>query len=167
MQKKLIIAGILILVVLGGYFLLRLDNNTPRERISENIVAQKGLSILEASAAYSEFVKKGGSLKCITKSSENGGEANAIVYISNRMAREEVTIHIYQNFSMDATVIVRDGYMYSWDPSTKNGGRTKMPESSEIYPFSQINSTGSYDCEPWEADASMFDLPKDVIFKQD
>jgi hypothetical protein len=171
-------------VVLGGiyYFFLRVDSvetTTGLEDAGSIDVSEGDLfGTMPADEsgkkmAFSEFLKQGGSYKCEVNQYVNEMETKGTTYINDGMIRGEYNTKV-QNMNVDSTMIVRDGYTYSWTsvmPTT--GFKAKVAEvvggdavagPSGQYSFN-ATQIGDYNCEAWTADASKFTIPTNITFK--
>lgn len=123
--------------------------------------------------AFSEFIKQGGAYKCTVSQLVEGIATKGVTYIDGTMIRGEYTTNA-QGMSVDSTLIVRDGYTYTWTSmapgmgfkakAQEGTGETNTPTSAS-YSFN-AEQIGDYDCQPWSADASLFALPKDVTWTE-
>lgn len=123
--------------------------------------------------AFSEFIKQGGAYKCTVNQLVEGIETKGVTYIDGKMIRGEYTTNT-QGMSVGSTLIVRDGYTYTWTSMApgmgfkakvvEGTGDTNAPTSAS-YSFN-AEQIGEYDCQSWSVDASMFALPKDVTWTE-
>lgn len=124
--------------------------------------------------AFSEFIKQGGSYKCTVRQDVGGVQTEGTTYMSGGMIRGEYSTKV-QGMDVNSTMIVRDGYTYSWTSMMPNTGfkvkvaanatgDTSAPTSGS-YSFN-AEQIGDYNCEAWTADASKFTLPSGVTFQE-
>lgn len=166
-------------VIFGGYSLINSDRN---DDLKENQVMETGGSDNEESAmvregkkmAFSQFLKEGGSYKCTVNQSIGGIQTNGTTYINDGMIRGEYSTEM-QDVNIDSTMIVRDGFTYTWSSAMPLFGfKAKVIENAPIdtsasfsakYSFN-AEQIGDYDCQPWTVDASKFVIPSSVTFKE-
>ena len=120
---------------------------------------------------FTEFMKKGGSYKCTVTQTVASMTSNGTVYIHDSLIKGNFSTRI-QGQTIDASMIARDGYVYSWTTlSAGKGFKVKMtdtsrgalPTSTSTYSWNG-EQIGEYDCQPWVADDSLFELPASVTF---
>ncbi len=176
MSKIMIWVVIGVVVVVGGYSLI--SNSKLSEKNEEVVNSTLSEPTEEATSgkkmAFSEFIKNGGSYKCTVNQSVNGTDTVGTTYIDGGMIRGEYNTKV-QNLNVDSTLIVRDGYTYTWTSMTPNMGfKAKVVESiggdidagmSGQYSFN-AEQIGDYNCEAWSSDASKFALPAGVTFNE-
>jgi hypothetical protein len=123
--------------------------------------------------AFSEFLKEGGTYKCTVHQYVNDTDTTGTAYIHDGMIRGEYATSV-QGRSIEATVIVRDGYAHSWTSMAPTMGfRSKVETDPETgatgttgtYSYN-TDQIGDYDCQPWTADSSKFELPAGVTFRE-
>lgn len=122
--------------------------------------------------AFSEFIKKGGSYKCVVTQTVATMTTNGVVYLDNGKVKAEFAVSVAGQ-SLSTSMIIRDGYSYTWTSNSPTKGfKTKIatggqgdsstgPKGTITWDGSQI---GDYSCEEWTAEASMFEIPKTVTF---
>lgn len=94
------------------------------------------------------------------------------VYMHEGLVRAEFSTSIANN-TIKSTMIARDGYMYSWtDTASSTGTKSKMPtrgadgkvvtnSAVKTWDGSQVKD---YTCTDWKADATLFEIPKQITF---
>ncbi len=121
--------------------------------------------------AFSEFIKQGGSYKCTVTQTVATMTTNGTVYIDGSKIKADFAVSVAGQ-SINTTMIVRDGYTYTWTSNAPTKGfKTKVaastgdssagPKGTYTWDGSQI---GEYSCDPWVAQASVFELPATVTF---
>ncbi len=162
------VAGLVVIV--GGYFALTANKAPIGDGAAENTTAEQSGKKM----AFSEFIKKGEASKCTVTQNVNGTETNGVTYIGNGMIRGEYNMKV-QGMNVDSTLIVRDGYTYSWSsmmPTT--GFKVKVSGAAQgdanaaasgQYSFN-AEQIGDYSCEPWTVDESKFAVPAGVTFRE-
>lgn len=189
-----IVLGVLSLIVVGGIFYgvtstVEKDTASQEVVIATSTVQETEVATTTASStmsgsastttdkpsgkkmAFSEFMKQGGSHKCTVTQTVASMTTNGTVYIDGSKISASFAVSVAGQ-SINTSMIVRDGYTYTWtsnDPT--KGFKTKVvattgdnsagPKGTYTWDGSQI---GEYSCDPWTAEASMFELPKTVTF---
>jgi len=171
MKRTIISIVAVAIVVVGGYFALSNGNtggsNSGDQNVASSIGAGKKIS-------FSEFIKGDGSYKCSVSQNVDGTETKGAVFIDGDMMRGEYGTKV-QGFSVDMSLIVRDGYSYTWTSLAPTTG-FKVKAVSSISSDTQTDTAGNYsfnaeeigeyDCETWTPDVAMFALPADVSFSE-
>jgi hypothetical protein len=167
----IVIVGI---VAIGGYFVFKPGNiseNTmqPEETAQEVENMEEGKKM-----AFTDFMRQGGSYRCTVAQIANGTEGNGTVHFDGEMVRGEFN-SVVNGLNIDSSLIVRDGYTYSWSSLNPSlGFKVKVEEketagekvsTSADYSFN-ADLIGSYECEIWTSDPSMFVIPENVKFQE-
>lgn len=177
-QTKIIISAIAALIVIGGGYVLFTQSKTATPNTQMGAGAEtKSTEVAVTSGkkmAFSEFMKQGGSYKCTVIQSVNNTDTKGITYMDGGMIRGEYNIST-QGMSITSTLIVRDGYTYTWTSMAPGMGfKARVVEQEAISEKAGMSGTyafdakeiGDYDCTPWTPDASMFALPQGVTFTE-
>lgn len=124
--------------------------------------------------AFSELLKQGGSYQCTVKQAVSDFNSDGLVYIDKDRIRGEFST-IAEGMKVDTSLIVRDGYNYTWSSiAPKMGFKVKIDpqvtgstsaDMSGTYSFN-ANQIGEYDCASWTVDESKFTLPSTVVFTE-
>lgn len=171
MQTKTIASIVAVaVVVVGGYFALSHknigDSASQNQNLASAVNAGKKIS-------FSEFLKGGGTYKCNVKQYVGDIETNGTVYMNGDMIRGEYNTEV-QGVKVDTSLVVRDGYTYTWNSMIPSMGlkikaaasnESMNSETSGSYAFN-AEQIGDYDCENWAVDATMFELPTGVNFQE-
>lgn len=165
------------IVAVGGYFWLGSGNQSAEISMEQEGAATEEEVMLEESSkkmAFSEFIKAGGSYKCTVNQSAEGVTSGGTVYIDGAMVRGEFN-SVANSLNVDTSLIVRDGFTYSWSSLTPTLGfkvKAEAPKEEDTTAETKASyawnseTIGDYDCEPWTADASMFAVPTTITFQE-
>lgn len=121
--------------------------------------------------AFTEFMKKGGSYKCTVTQTVATMTTNGTVYLDDGKVKADFAVSVAGQ-SINTSMIVRDGYSYTWTSNSptkglktkiasKAGDTSASSKGTYTWDGSQI---GEYSCDAWVAEASMFEIPKTVTF---
>lgn len=163
---SLLVVGV---VVVGGYFAFSGNKEEVADTSTNTDTAEETEG---KKMAFADFLKQGGSYKCTVNQSVNNIEASGVTYLNDGMIRGEYSTTV-QGRNIDGTMIVRDGYTYSWTSMLPGQGfKAKVVEStgdgsagtSGAYSFN-AEQVGDYDCQPWTPDSSKFVVPTSITFK--
>jgi hypothetical protein len=170
MSKTWIWVLVAIVVIVGGFWaVFGAKNMDQTSEVSDNTTSVPE----EKKMAFSDFIKQGGAYKCSVAQNVGGISTNGITYIDSGRVRGEYTATV-QGTKVDSTMILRDGYTYSWSSmmpgqgfktkvATSATGNTSAP-SSGAYSFN-ADAIGDYNCEAWSVDESKFTVPTNITFK--
>lgn len=175
-MKTTISIIIAVVIIIGGYLLLK--NNSPKEAVSTTETSATSTQTPTGKKmAFSQFMKQGGSYKCTVNQylgDIGGASTQGTTYINDGMVRAEYSSTV-QNIKIDTSLIVRDGYTYTWSSMMPNSG-FKMKAVANDKPDTNVSASGSYsfnadqigdyNCEAWKADASLFVVPTNITFKE-
>lgn len=178
MSKTIISILIIGAVAVGGYFLSKSNKGGYQETKGETNVEVSKEEATKPNGkkiAFSEFIKQSGSYKCTVNQSLNNTVTKGTTYLSNGMIRGEYNTKV-SGMSVDSTILVRDGYTYSWNSMMPSMGfkmkvqtTTNTPNvgasASGSYSFN-AEQIGDYDCQAWTVDQSKFAVPTTITFKE-
>jgi hypothetical protein len=173
MSKTLMSLLVVGVVVVGGYFALSKDSSIEKQDSTNTTAENTPEQTDTRKMAFADLLKQGGTYKCTVTQNVNNTETMGTTYMDGSMIRGEYNTKV-QGMSIDSTMVVRDGYTYSWSSALPNmgfkakvvestGGDTSAPVSGN-YSFN-AEQIGEYDCEAWTADASKFAIPTNITFK--
>lgn len=184
-----IVLGGLLLVIAGGVFYgvtSYVSNDTPQEEAKVVVATTTEEVVVVATTtasttkdvpagkkiAFSEFMKQGGAYKCTVTQTVATMTTNGTVYLDSGKVKADFAVSVAGQ-SINTSMIVRDGYSYTWTSNTPTkgfktkiaasttGGSSASPKGTYTWDGSQI---GDYSCESWITDASMFEVPSTVTF---
>lgn len=133
--------------------------------------------------AFSSFIKQGGSYQCtVTQYIDSAYTSSTMgtVYISGEKIRGNYSVEV-QGMKINGSVIVRDGFAYTWSSMASIGYKAKVTETANGSAQVNVNNSGSaasgsfswnsdmigdYDCKPWTTVESQFTLPASITFKE-
>jgi hypothetical protein len=109
--------------------------------------------------------------QCEFAGSDVAGTANGNVYIGNGMFKGEFEFNpSYPGAVAVTSYTQNDGeYTYVWTKGSTEGFKIESEYVDPDLPAEEainIYQPGNYTCRDWEFDASVFVIPKDVIFQQ-
>jgi hypothetical protein len=110
-----------------------------------------------------------GTQKCTFENSTENSDSSGTVYVANGEMRGDFT-STAQGQTFDSHMIVKGNTSYVWGSSMPGG--FKMSFDSMAAPGGSSNSGAvdpnapvNYSCGSWDADASLFELPASVEFR--
>jgi len=166
MPKTAIWVIVILVVLVGGYFLLSGGKSEP--------AMEEGPEMTEKKMAFSDFIKNpGGSYRCDVKMALSDFENSGVVYISGNMLRGEFTT-VAEGMEVTTYIINRDGYTYTWSSATPGtgykimvAGESGSPDAPPAGTYSwDASQIGDYNCVEWQVDASVFAVPTNVTFQE-
>lgn len=177
-----LVAGLLAAaVVIGGgaYFLARSSSPSTAENpaaLNTDIEADTNTSAEagEFEGSIVKLVARGGEWKCTVDSSSSTGagqaSASGVVYVSGEKIKADFDVTVPSLGAMKAYMIADGEYVYSWSSMMPQGVKMEQADSwsgegaATSGRVVDVNSSYSYDCEPADADASLFVPPANVTF---
>ncbi len=162
-----IIAAVAIFITKGKPQSASQNTNQPGQTQNTNTSGKK--------MAFSDFAKQGGSYKCtVTQYIDQGmtQSTEGTVYLDGGKIRGEYSTKV-QGMSIDTSVIVRDGFAYTWTSMSPTGYKIAVKDQAGDTNASANGSyswndkmIGDYNCESWSADQSKFAVPTSVTFQE-
>lgn len=185
---KIILGGFL-LVIAGSVFYgvtSYVSNDAPKEEVEVVVATTTPEVVIVATTtatttpekssgkkmAFSEFMKQGGAYKCTVTQTVATMTTEGTVYLYDSKVKADFAMSVAGQ-SIKTSMIIRDGYSYTWTSNTPTKGfKTKIvgsttegsstaPKGTYTWDGSQI---GEYDCNSWVAVDSIFELPSTVVF---
>jgi hypothetical protein len=177
MSKIIMIVVAVVVVAGGGYYYFNSSKNGDA-MVAKPVVQNNAAPVAAVPSGkkipFSDFIKQGGAYKCTVHQDVGGTATEGVTYISGGMIRGEYNTKV-QGLSVNSTMIVRDGYTYSWTSMAPGMGfKTKIAQNAPSNPGTASSGSynfnaeqiGDYNCEPWTVDASKFAVPTGVTFKE-
>ena len=163
MPKQLIGFVVVVLVIIGGYFMLKGDKEIKNEELGNANEEQSSGKKM----AFSDFLKQGGAYKCEITQYVGEVANSGTMYINGKNVKGEYTT-VVEGMTINSSFISLDGYAYTWSSVSPGIGfkmKTGENNTNETYAWdpSQI---GDYNCENWVVDAEKFEIPKDITFQE-
>jgi hypothetical protein len=166
MNKKVIIgAVILIVLILGGYFLLGRKPASPS-------TSPTGTGQPQAATSLRDLIAKGISQSCTYSTNNSYGTLD----LADGKIRGDFNVTTTdannQTKTLVSHMIIMDNTNYLWTEGTKTGIKMAFDQNATPAPVTSNTPTNSFDanalnnykCSPWVADATMFTLPAGISF---
>jgi len=151
-----------IVVVGGGYFLF---SNSSGSNTGESMMEES------ASGTFASLIARGQNLECTFEHNDGTNVSSGTVYLANGATRIRGNFTIEQSGAgpMEAHMIRDGGYNYIWGSFYPQGIKSKVSAEEEGKLFSTKEGSGidedtTFDCKPWNVNASVFSLPSGVGF---
>jgi hypothetical protein len=169
---KAVVALFIIIIGGGGYYFYQ--SNTPRPEIPDNAIPVTTTKPETKKIPFSALVEQMGTYKCTVNQYVQNIESKGTVYMDKGMIRSEFNTSV-NGMNIGTTMIVKDGYTYSWSsmmPTMGYKARIVAPETSTTSASASTSGTyswnaeqiGDYNCESWTADATLFTIPSTIKF---
>jgi hypothetical protein len=124
--------------------------------------------------AFSQLMSQNGTYKCTVNQYVGDIESKGTVYMDKGLLRGEFATAV-ANQKIDTTMILRDGYTYTWTSMAPTMGfKSKVAEPTTTSTTTATSGTyswnadqiGDYNCEAWTGDESKFALPATIKFTE-
>jgi hypothetical protein len=162
-------------IVLGGgaYYYFGGSAGSPAsgsQEATSTAQAQDGKVSPTVHGSFSDLAKKNGTWKCTLESDTNGSASSGVVYVSDGNVRGDFSTSVSGYGTVESHMIVNGADVYTWSPLMPQGIKTKMTASGSSSTATSgggvdANTAYTYDCQPWQADASVFVVPANVTFR--
>jgi hypothetical protein len=179
MNKNGIIAlvAIIIVAIAVGVFMSKGDSNPSTDStVAGNETATGTVNEQEVNSLEAAFAQ-GGSYKCTFSMKDAQTETSGTYYIDNKKVSGEFSSFVPAMGKTVESHLISDGrYTYTWTNQSSMGFKMPTPQTAPnaqgetsaniTLPNNMGNmSNVSYDCDPWNADASKFIAPKNITFQ--
>lgn len=172
-----IIAGVVVLVLLiaGGYYFTKTKNTSNNEVESNTSSVQSDSQETQQTGSLKSLLAGNGNRKCTYKTVQQGYVSEGTFYVANGKMRGDISTTTGGR-TTNAHMITKDSTSYMWtdgsdmafkmayDPSdVKPSGSTDASASQQAV---DLNKDYDFDCSSWSVDASQFELPSGITFKE-
>lgn len=167
----LAIIGIIAVILLGWFFFFR-NNNISNETIGGETSETAGGIF---SGSLMDLTARGGDYKCTFDQTTAAGISQGTVYVSGNKMRGDFMTGAAQNGAMVENHMINDGtWIYTWSPAMAQGFKMSMNTATGASnanaqmgsSYADVNQALNYDCDAWNADASVFIPPVGMNFMQ-
>jgi hypothetical protein len=177
MNKTLLTILAVVVIGAGAYFALNKSSSTDEAQVSSSVTPNASTSSQPSGKkmSFSSFLQNDkGSYKCVVNQDVQGITSTGTVYISNGNVSGKFSTTA-QGMNIDTNFVTKDGYSYTWSSLSKTGFKVKVnTEKGEVNPTNGTSGTyswnaeqiGDYDCQDWNADASVFAVPTSITFTE-
>jgi len=168
-MNKALIAIIAMVFVGGGIYLL--NNKGGDLEATANL--EESLTEENANDAtpntLNELLASGEDMTCTFSQTEGGLEQSGTVYVSDMKVRGEFNIEEPTLGSFTVHMLQDKEWNYTWgEPFGENvGTKMKVITTAGAAPRNEgvnLDATMNFDCSSWDAELSMFVVPKTVVF---
>lgn len=170
MNTKAIIIGIAVLAVVGGGAIYAVNKNKDSDQSDKQSISEN--------TSINGLLAQDKNLKCTySYSDDEGNKSSGTTYIADQRMRGNFSV---QTPGQDAKYsnTLRDGkYQYVWDESSNKGFKTMVDKAqyddsdgskddSSISQHQAVDQDREYDfdCDKWNVDESVFEVPANVKF---
>ena len=168
MNKTIIAIIIIVILAVGGYFLF-MKKDSGIEGAETNNMEQKQVSGEAQKGSLKDLLARGTPQKCTISSDNELSVSDGTFYVGNGKVRGDFTSSS-NGQTFQGHMITDSEYMYTWMDSLDMGFKAKVNiassagnnQSSEGV---DINKQISWDCDSWNPDASVFELPAGIQFQ--
>jgi hypothetical protein len=114
-----------------------------------------------------QLASRGGSYKCTFDNSASGADTKGTVYVSADKVRGDFTTTA-QGVPAVSHMLQLNGYTYMWSTITPAGVKLKIAPTNPANPtnaqYAVASASYHYDCQGWQQDSSVFQIPASVTF---
>ncbi|MBP9669398.1 MAG: hypothetical protein KBE09_03855 [Candidatus Pacebacteria bacterium] len=147
------------------------DTNTPP--MNDAAAAPSEAPSGAFTGSFEDLATRGGNWMCTFTSKTDMGDATGTVYVSGTRVRGNFAITAPVIGKVDSYMIADDEYTYSWSSVMPQGFKARRVDTAQqpdgttptadtgVDPRMSMN----YNCEPHQADESLFTVPTNVTFQ--
>jgi hypothetical protein len=164
-----IVVGVVVVLGAGYFFFTKSPVYTDKGSQAVNPLYEKSDSG-KFTGTIAGLAARGGDYQCMFDSSTAESQSTGTVYSSGGRVRGEFKT-MAEGVPVDSYMIQSGGYVYIWTSAYPTGFKTKVAASDSTNPaegtsgqYADANQSYDYDCQGWQADASLFELPAGVTF---
>ena len=185
-NKIIIVVAVLLLIVLAALFFVgknkkqgtsSAENKTTNGNTVATETTKPTTTGLKGMGSLQDLLKLNRDVKC-TVTYAGDTPIKQTMYLSGKLMRADMTMTVPgQNAQLDTHMILDGDLMYSWTSQSTVGttldlknikpveGTSKTADEAQASKLKDgLSQQVSYDCAPWTADTTYFDVPKNITF---
>lgn len=171
-MKILFAALILIIILFGGYYIIRSSHTTKpgqtKTTMAQNKVSKTPITL---QGTLKNLLDSNKSEKCTYSANAGSSLLNGIVYVSDGKMKGDFTSGINKAATVSGHIIIDSPNAYIWTDISKNGLKFSLASLTASNSAGVLNTQApnlnqqvSYSCQNWKADNSVFTLPANISF---
>lgn len=160
MNNKYITIIAVVVVVLGGWFLLSGDSSAPTNTQDAPQVSDER----SGSSSLQDLLSLGGNRYCTVAIEDQNFSATGEVFVAEDQIRVDFVSGVADQI-VASSMIQTEGMIYTWTNMFGQGFKFLVSDIEAGAPGPDLSVGVTYDCEPWgEIDQSKFTLPEGIEF---
>lgn len=164
-MKKLL-PVVIILLLIGAYFLISNKQKKPQTPISEMKSQPTTAPLIKSSLL--DLITQGKNLNCTFSTMKDKTESSGTVYISGKNIRTDFTT-IVEGKKNTGSMIRDENYTYVWGMGMAQGIKMKnsvveSTGSAQSKQYFDPTAKVDYKCQPWIVNNSIFSPPANIKF---
>lgn len=169
MKQKLIIGIVVLVIVVGAIWAVMnkksASTDSPTNTNTENTNMMNDTKAQSLKALMASNTPQECTFQNTTDSSTSEGK----IYLANGMMRGDFTA-VSSGQTFTSHMITKDGTVYTWIDNMTTGFKISADENAQVKTDDSqkkgfdINQELNYNCKPWSADNSTFEVPANVTF---
>ncbi|MEK7628017.1 MAG: hypothetical protein AAB421_01200 [Patescibacteria group bacterium] len=175
-MKTYLIAGVIAVVVLGGGWMLwsGSDSTTPEAEVPVAVADTNDTLVVDGkfNGSIFDLAKSGKSYKCTLSHTIQGVTTNGTIYVSGSNVRGDFSSTVPVVGTVEMHMISDADFVYNWSSMMPTGFKAKRTDGGVTDGGDALSGQSfdadmvyEYDCVQTPADASLFIVPTDIIFK--
>lgn len=177
MSKNLIIGIVVVIVVLGGWYLWSQNPGAQGPTTDTTGTQADTTTPSKGTGSLASVFSRGGNYTCtfetVSTAAGTGSNSSGTIYVASGKTRGDFSASAGSSVTT-MVHIIRDGSMsYTWVSGQSTGFKTPITPTSSIVPnpsgagFTEDQlATVTWDCHAWLPDATQFVPPTSVTFVQ-
>lgn len=169
MKQKLIIGIVVVVIVVGAIWAMTNKKSAPGDSPSDT--NSKNTSIIKDTKAQSlkALMAANTPQECTFQNSTDSSTSEGKIYLSSGMMRGDFT-STSSGQTFVSHMITKDDAVYTWIDNMTTGFKTSIDADAQAKTDDSqkqgvdINQELNYNCKPWSADTSTFELPANITF---
>jgi hypothetical protein len=177
MNKQLIIAAVILVLVGGGLYMYQTKNSTTGDAMKKTIDdAQDDLGVI--SGSLKDLAAKGVPMQCsFTHTAETGDSAGTVYVVGDNM-RGDFAIKQPNGTELKSHIIRHNNVTYSWSDDQNTGMKMTMSDvdveamkknvegmmKDNPQQFDVDSQNMDYSCSPWLPSPTSFNPPSNITF---
>jgi len=167
MKQKLIIGVVVVIIVVGALWAMTnkksAPNDSPANTKNTNGIKDAKTQSLKALMAANTLQE------CTFQNATDSSTSEGKVYLAKGMMRGDFT-STSGGQTFTSHMITKDGTVYTWIDNMTTGFKISADENAQAKTDDSqkqgvdINQELNYNCKPWSADNSIFELPANITF---
>lgn len=169
MKQKLIIGIVAVIIVVGAIWAMTNKKSAPSGSPSDTNTENTNIIIDSKAQSLKALMAANIPQECSFQTSADSSASEGKVYLAKGMMRGDFT-STSGGQTFTSHMITKDGAVYTWIDNMTTGFKTSMDADAQAKTDNSqkqgvdINQELNYNCKPWSADTSTFELPANITF---
>ncbi len=169
MKQKLIMGIVVVIIVVGAIWAMTNKKSAPSDSLTDTNTENTNVIKDTKTQSLKALMAANTPQECAFQNSADSSTSEGKVYLAKGMMRGDFTA-VSSGQTFTSHMITKDGTVYTWIDNMTTGFKISADENAQTKTDDSqkqgvdINQELNYNCKPWSADNSMFEVPANITF---